>query len=264
MAVDKRTYFCLLVLLAGGNCIDYAVAATGHDGSILSGVFATEPWSRDRELETPALNKWLEGARGTTVGDQLVNVLDNTNAALQYNATDSDALYRRAYLYGMIGCPRMAINDLNKAIGQDPSQSAYHRERGTCYVDMQSYEKGLLDLNQAVNLNPTSGDARLARARLLIQLGKPQQALDDLLVCHRGNVEFKTVLPGELSANQYNTVEYYLGACYEALGRKHEAIQHYRNSLFVDTINIAPGAYVHRYAEQPTDAAECIKRLQGF
>ncbi len=259
------SFFLLLCCITMCNFVGCCKETMAAEDSLLSSnIFApTEQWSLDRELETPALNQWRQTAKATGTGEQLLNFLDTVNASLQYNAHDSEALYRRAYLYGLIGCPRLAIRDLNKAINQDPSQSALHRERGVCHVDMQNYEKALSDFNQALNLNPNSGDARLARARLLLQMGKSQQALDDLLVCERGQVEFKPVLPGELSANYYKSVDYYLGACYEALGRKSEAIGHYRESSNIESVP-ATGAYVHRYADQPTDAADCMKRLQGY
>lgn len=267
MAINKFTCQRLLtctcvVVLMFTWCNSHTLAATGSDSILNNGIFSSEPWSLDRDLETPTLNNWRENAQSSLVGEELLYYLDRTNAALQSNASDGDALYRRAYLYGLIGCTRMAISDLSKALTQDASQAAWHRERGVCFIDMKNYEKALNDLNQSVNLNPSSGDSRLARARLLLLMGKPQQALDDLLICQRASMEFKPVLPGELAANHYKTIDYYLGACYEALGRKHEAIRCYR-----DATNVEPGmrgAYVHRYADQPTDAADCVKRLQGY
>lgn len=235
------------------------------DDSILrsTSLFPHDQVTPERQMEFSILNQWRSSANVSETGERLLGWLDSANAAIQYNNGDAEALYKRAYLYGIIGCPRLAIADLTKAIEQGSTDAALHRERGVCFVDLQNYQMALDDLNYALLLNPNSGDARLARARLLMAMGRPQQALEDLLVCQRDGLEFKPSLPNELSANHYKATDYYLGACYEALGRKHEALKHYREAS-TEAPSVAAGAYVHRFADQPKDASVCIKRLQGF
>ena len=261
----KLVQYLLMSMVASISCSAGVPAAGAGDESILStaSLFQAEPRSPEWAQEAPILHKWRETAKSTETGERLLSWLDDADGCLQFNSTDVDALYRRAYIYGLIGCTKLALADLSKAIQQDPSQAQLFRERGICYVDQQSYEKALGDFNQAIALNPLSGDTRLARARLLMQMGRPHQALDDLLVCKRDQLEFKPLLPGELAGNFYKAPDYYLGACYEALGRKQEALRHFRESARLDSV-AATGAYVHRYADQPTDVAVCIKRLQGF
>lgn len=235
------------------------------DDSILrsTSLFPHDQLTPERQMELSILTQWRSSATVSETGERLLGWLDSANAAIQYNSGDADALYKRAYLYGIIGCPRLAISDLTRAIEQGSSDAALHRERGVCFVDLQNYQMALDDLNYALLLNPNSGDARLARARLLMAMGRPQQALEDLLICQRDGLEFKPSLPNELPANHYKATDYYLGACYEALGRKHEALKHYREASG-ESPAAATGAYVHRYADQPKDTSVCIKRLQGF
>ncbi|MBY0551256.1 MAG: hypothetical protein K2W95_28505 [Candidatus Obscuribacterales bacterium] len=239
--------------------------AHAGDESILSSssLFSTG-LSKEHQMEFSILDQWKSTANVSETGARLLGLLNTTDASIQVNSHDADALYKRAYLYGLIGCPRLAVTDLSKAIEQDPEEAAFHRERGVCFGDLQDYSKALDDLDHALLLNPNSGDARLARARFLMAVGKPQLALADLLVCQRDGLQFEQVLPGELSANHYKAIDYYLGACYEALGRKHEALRHFLEAANAGSDVASTGAYVHRYADQPKDASVCIKRLQGF
>lgn len=239
-------------------------ALAGDESILTSSNLFSRSLSKEQEMEFSILDQWKSSANVSEVGSRLLGWLNTADASVQYNNHDAEALYRRGYLYGLIGCPRLALTDLSKAIEQDPEEAAFHRERGVCFGDLQDYPRALEDLDRALLLNPNSGDARLARARFLMAVGKPHLALTDLLICQRDGLQFEQLLPGELSANHYKATDYYLGACYEALGRKHEALRHFKESMDQHNDVAATGSYVHRYADQPKDTSVCIKRLQGF
>ncbi len=164
-------------------------------------------------------------------------------------------------MLGTVGCTKSAVIDLSKAIQTDPMAANLYCERGICYMDLLELGKAASDLNQAVSLNPLSGDAHLARARLRILQNKPGLALPDLLACRNENLDFTPVLPGELPANFYRAPDYYLGVCYEMLENHDEAIKYF--SEVRKDVTGAGNGYIHRYADQPGDAADRISKLQG-
>lgn len=212
-------------------------------------------------LDVPTIDRWKTSVRGTIAGEQLISLYDSTSGALQTNAVDLAALYKRGYLLGTIGATRSAIADLSKAIMAEPNNPAYHLERGICLMDAEDYGRALQDLNAACRLHPRSGDAHLARGRLLLFLGNTQMALADLLKCQGENMEFVTVLPGELPANYFKAPDYFLAACYEAMGRPDDAIKHFNVAA---TAGVAPqNMYIHRFADQPLDTAERLRKLES-
>lgn len=204
------------------------------------------------ESEALALETWKSNVRGTYLGDKLLQLLSSLDKSLVRNPQDSNALFTRGYLYGTVGCTRAAIVDLSKAINQDAMSAHFYSERALCYMDIGEYYKARSDLNMALYLNPNSGDAHLARGRLLLLLGLPELALSDLITSKDVNQEYKTILPGELPGNFYGAPDYYLGSCYELLGNHTEAIQHFLESAKESTG--ADNGYIHRYADRPLDA----------
>lgn len=217
---------------------------------------SSEPDSHD----LPIIEKWKTNVRGTVAGEQLITVLDSVDSTLKTNGVDVQALYKRGYLYGTIGANRSAIVDLSKAIMADPEIAAFHCERGICYMDAEDYGRALQDLNAAVKLNPRSGDAHLARGRLFLLLNNHQMALSDLLLCENGNLDYTPILPGEMPGNYFKAPEYFLGICYDAMGRPDDAIKHFNNALTAGPM--PANSYIHRYADQPLDTAERIRKLE--
>lgn len=228
--------------------------------SILSS--SIKPANEDPEVYT--LDTWKSKVRGSQQGDKLIGVLNNLDASLVRNFRDVHSLYMRGHLYGTVGCTNAAIVDLTKVIQTEHANllaaNAYC-ERGICFFDNANYDRAIKDLDKAVELNPNSGDARLARGRLLLWLGKPLAALTDLLCARYENLDFATPLPGELPANHYRAPDYYLGVCYEALNRPQDALYYYKEASNLPSTHGA--GYLHRYAEQPADVAECVSRLGG-
>lgn len=211
--------------------------------------------------EVYTLDTWKSKVRGSLNGEKLISMLSTLDAALVRNHRDLDSLYTRGHLYGTVGCTNAAVIDLTKVIQADPTNGKAYCERGICFFDLADYDRALRDLNKAVELDPQSGDARLARGRLLLWLSKPLPALDDLYAARYGNLDFHTSLPGELPSNFYKAPDYYLAACYEILGNYAEALKHYQAATDLPSTHNA--GYLHRYAEQPVDTADCINRLSG-
>lgn len=239
----KTQHLVLATLLLGG-----LLSAPQAKGQVAS------------EMET--LNAWKSNAKTSNLGNQLLGWLDVNNRAVAFNASDKSALYRRAYLYGTIGCTQSAINDLSRAIGLDPNFAAAYTERGQCYLDKKEYDRALYDLNRAIQLNPRSGDAVLARGRVWLAMGKPHSALADLRLAQQSNMKYAPCLPGEFPGNNYDAATYYIGSCYEAMDRPDDAVKYYKASMNKQPVGQV--GFLHRYADQPLDTKWRVSSLERY
>ncbi|HEY9785615.1 MAG TPA: tetratricopeptide repeat protein [Candidatus Obscuribacterales bacterium] len=211
--------------------------------------------------EAMILEHWKVGARQSQIGNKLIDLLNSMNAHLRYQPSNKQCLFTRGYLYGIVGCTGMAINDLSKAIQADPYYAAAYAERGICYMDLKNYERARMDLDRAIQLNPRCGDALFARGKLMLETNRPQAAISDFRACQSPGVQFCPALPGELPANYYNGPEYYLGAAYETVGKTDEALRCYKASI--RNPRLGGSGYIHRYSDQPLDAKTRVSVLDG-
>lgn len=218
----------------------------------------------DLASETPSelstLNSWMENAKKTAVGNDLLKVLNTSTILLKQNPQNKRASFMRGYLYGIIGCTGYAIADLSKAIEDDPSLAAAYTERGICYMDLKMYSRAKPDLDKAISLNPYSADARFAHGRLMLEMDRPQAAESDFRACQNSACKFSPVLPGELPANFYNGVEYYLGVSCEAQGKLDAALRYYKAAAKTKTTG--GSGYIKRYSDQPLDASLRASKIE--
>lgn len=211
--------------------------------------------------ESDTYRAWEKTAKTTQLGQQLLTMLTAVSRSITNNPNDKWALFRRAYLYGTIGCTESAIQDLSRAIAIDNNFSSAFTERANCFIDQKNYERALFDLNRAIVLDPHSGDALYTRGRLMLLMNKPSLALNDLRRSQSGDAKFSPALPGEFPANHFNAVDYYLGVAYEAMDKKDDAIRYYNSSL--KTQRLGTVGFIHRYADQPLDAKYRLSTLEG-
>jgi tetratricopeptide (TPR) repeat protein len=210
--------------------------------------------------EEQTLNSWKLTASSSALGQVLLSVLSDCNHKLAINSLNGEAYFKRGYLYGVVGCTNSALNDLSRAIEISPYDSRFYTERALCYIDLKSYDNALIDLNKAIALKPANGNALLARGRLWLLTGKALMAIGDLRCCQNADVQFKSELPGEYAANHYNAPAYYLGQCYETLGRNPEALFYYKEALKAGQGGSV--GYLHRWADQPIDTKYRVTILQ--
>lgn len=210
--------------------------------------------------EEQTLNSWKLTASSSALGQVLLSALSDCNHKLAINSLNGEAYFRRGYLYGVVGCTNSAISDLSRAIEISPYDSRFYTERALCYIDLKSYDKALIDLNKAIALKPANGNALLARGRLWLLKGKALMAIGDLRCCQNADVQFRSELPGEYAANHYNAPAYYLGQCYETLGRNPDALFYYKEALKAGQGGSV--GYLHRWADQPIDTKYRVSILQ--
>lgn len=211
--------------------------------------------------ESDTYRNWQATAKTTQLGQQLLNMMNAVSRSISVNPADKYSLFRRAYLYGTIGCTESALTDLTRVIAIDPNFAAAYTERANCYMDLKNYERALFDLNRAIVLDPRSGDALYTRGRLMLLMNKPSLALNDLRRSQSSECKFVPALPGELPANHYDAADYYLGVAYEAMDKKDDAIRHFQASL--KTPRLGSVGFIHRYADQPLDAKYRVSMLEN-
>ena len=105
-----------------------------------------------------------------------------------------------------------AAAELRTAIGSGIRDSDLHYLLAECIlkIDVSNTKDSLVELNQAIELNPQSVSARTLRGRLLLETHHPQEAILDLELAHKAD-------PASHSA------AYILARAYAAAGRKEDA-----------------------------------------
>ncbi|NCC24586.1 MAG: tetratricopeptide repeat protein [Deltaproteobacteria bacterium] len=78
------------------------------------------------------------------------------------------------------GRPEEALEDLNRAVGMDPSRSLYLYNRGVVHEALDEYAEALSDYTRAVELDPSLGPAYLNRGLLYQRLGSKDLGCMDL------------------------------------------------------------------------------------
>ena len=166
----------------------------------------------------------------TQRGQQILVMLNTVTKAIENNP-DKRSLFKRGYLYAVVGCTTSAIQDFTQAIKLDPNFVEAFTERANCFIAEKNYENALFDLNRALVLDPQSGDAHYSRGRLLLLMNQPSLAISDLYQSQSDEMHFARPPVDENSADRARSIEYFIGAAYEALGQPTDAMRHYRASL---------------------------------
>ena len=101
---------------------------------------------------------------------------------LEYYPNTALVWENRASYYGEAGRVAEALSDYDKAIALNPRNAPTYASRANQYLYSDrpdKYESALQDLNFAVMLSPESAEYRLKRAKVLLDLGRLDQALSD-------------------------------------------------------------------------------------
>jgi tetratricopeptide (TPR) repeat protein len=141
--------------------------------------------------------------------------IDDYTCALELNASNTDALFGRAYAYDASGEDDKAEHDYSRLLEIDPQNSSAYNNRGNIYYARHDYERAradydraleydntdafipysnrgslsydegdydaaLKDLNKAIELSPTYRAPYLIRAFVYQKLGDDQKSRDDI------------------------------------------------------------------------------------
>lgn len=117
---------------------------------------------------------------------------DNDEEALLYydiiiaNDKLNDNVYLdRARLFEKMGRHYDSINDYTTVLNLNPNQKVVYKERGLIFVDTKSYRKGILDLNEALKLEPKNGQLYYYRALAKQATGDKDGAMVDFDMAKR-------------------------------------------------------------------------------
>jgi adenylate cyclase len=148
---------------------------------------------------------------------------------------------------------RQSIKLAQKALSMDDSDPLSHYSLGRIYSILRQYEKAIVELNQALNLNPNLVDANAWLALVLNWAGRPEEALPLVKKARRLSPV----------AKRYGII---LGQTYQRLGRYEEAIEpikenlHYKpNHFFGHHLLAVSYVALNREQEARAEAAEAFR-----
>jgi len=103
-------------------------------------------------------------------------------AAFWFAAPVVDSAYtynNRGFTYNDEGEYQKALVALNKAIELDPGFAIAYSNRGWSYIGLEQYEQAVADCTEAIELDPNLGLAYSNRAWAYIELGQYEEAITD-------------------------------------------------------------------------------------
>jgi adenylate cyclase len=110
------------------------------------------------------------------------------------------------------GTVKLAFDNANTAVHLDPNDYQAHWALGWAYLYSWEHEKALASYLRARELNPNDAELLAEMSNLLVYIGQPSQAIDQLREAIR------------LNPNHERWYIEYLGWAYEHAGMPHEAI----------------------------------------
>ncbi len=144
---------------------------------------------------------------------------------------DADAFFNRARAYEEQGMLKEALEDYEKASGINPYEYRFELGSGVTSIKLENYNQALINLNQAIELNPNAPDAYVYKGMVLIRQGKVDKALE----------HYNTAIRYD---NNYAAAYYHRGVL-KALSKKGGACEDLRKaqSLGYDRANDAINKY---------------------
>ena len=126
-------------------------------------------------LPTPAPAQASGG--GTGSGEA---ALEELNRAIDQDPANAEAYYARGHTYFDRGDLERAIQDWSKTIELSPYTAPPYISRGFAYFQRGAVEQALQDFNKAIELDPTIPVAYGNRAMAYLEAGKFAQAATDM------------------------------------------------------------------------------------
>lgn len=122
--------------------------------------------------------------------EQPLEVL-TTSSDLGLEETSSDASYMRAQFLNDEGKHEEAVLAYRDAIAADPDDCEASRDLGATLSWLGRHDEARAALDRAIELDPDDQETRYHRAALLVEIGEPAAAIEDLARCdHSLDVAF--------------------------------------------------------------------------
>jgi regulator of sirC expression with transglutaminase-like and TPR domain len=153
------------------------------------------------------------------------------NHELEIYPKNQFALPNRAKAYAESGDIQNALDDLNRAIRENPLSSLAYIGRAQVYIQVQKYEEAIKDLDNYIKIKPDSPNGYGDRCGAHLQLGNAQQAIND---CSRA-----------IELNPKNEVAFNnRGFAHFLSGETDKAINDYSEAISLNPMD--PGFYRNR------------------
>ncbi len=180
--------------------------------------------------------------------------LEDINSAIKINPDFYKHYTLRAAIYVKLKKTEMALEDINKSIALKPNQNGAYFTRARIYKKQEKYDEALNDISKVIENYKSSYYAYNMRGNIYIKQEKWQKAYDDfcksidlnknssIAFNNRAYCCFKLGTNYEKALNDVNKAlsikkrPIYLDTraeLYNTLGRKHEAMQDYRDALIL-------------------------------
>lgn|GEM_PF-3467589 len=106
--------------------------------------------------------------------------IEEMTRAIGEDPTDAGAYDQRGFAYNQLEQYNLAVKDLNQAIKLDPTLATAFANRGHAYYKLGRYDQALKDCNEAIRLNPNLAQAYIYRGNVYSKLEQFQKSLQDI------------------------------------------------------------------------------------
>jgi tetratricopeptide (TPR) repeat protein len=180
------------------------------------------------DVANPELREWGNRlAKGTDAYEQqnAASAIGMFAALLEgqdlHEQQRSIALARRGYMYQAVGQYDKSLLDLNEALRIDPDDVRYLELRSITYSALGQHDRAFADLHHAMQIKRNDSDVLITRAKAYRALGRYEEALSDF----DRALEIDPVSDWILAMR---------GNTYFALGRYEEALSDFDRALEID------------------------------
>lgn len=203
------------------------------------------------------------------------------NAALWLDPKNSNALTALGMLQGKTGRDAQSVQTFKKLAAINPASPQAHVNLGIAYGDMYDLQSALAEFSEAIRLDPNSAMAHFNKGRVLYALNRRDDAKQELEAAIRldrnyadalfllGVIEHSSPFATELFQRvvdlQPNNADahFYLGRNLMEMGKKNEAIAHWKRAVDADPDNLPAVSSLARVLaqEKSPEATEYMARL---
>ena len=124
------------------------------------------------------ITHWFNEAKKANDAGKYKEAIDAYTNALALDPENPAIYLNRGIAHRKSGRYNMAIKDYSTSLGINPSEIGY-LYRGIAYVLQENDKDATLDFNRAIKINPDYEQAYYHRGKLLMRLGKLNEAADD-------------------------------------------------------------------------------------
>jgi tetratricopeptide (TPR) repeat protein len=107
-------------------------------------------------------------------------IIEEMNKAIEEDPGDAGAFDQRGAAYNQLEKFDEAMHDLDLAIKLDPTLATAYANRGYTFYKLNKFQEALKDLNEAIRLNPNLAQAYTCRGNVYSKLEQYQKSIADI------------------------------------------------------------------------------------